>query len=256
MNICVLGAHNCESADSRFVCLLIDDILALDAGALTSSLSWQAQLRLKAILLTHQHYDHIRDIPAIAINHFFHNASISLFSAQSVHDALAAHMLNDETYPNFFEFPRTSPSVIFTALEPYRLEHIEGYTVLPVPVNHGAEAFGYQVTAPDGRVLFYTGDTGAGLSGCWEHITPQLLIIEVTAPNSHQAFAAESEHLTPAMLAEELSSFRGLKSYLPEIVVVHMNPQLEAEIAAEVTELAGQLNASITLAHEGMQIHV
>ena len=256
MNIRVLGAHNCESEDSRFVCLLIDDILALDAGALTSSLSWQSQLRLKAVLLTHQHYDHIRDIPSLAINHFFSHASFSIFSAQSVHDALATYMLNDQTYPNFFEFPAANPSVHFTAMEPYRAENIEGYIVLPVPVNHGATAFGYQITAPNGKTVFYTGDTGAGLSDCWEHISPQLLVIEVTAPSSYKDFATESSHLTPAMLAEELSDFRKLKSYLPEIVVVHMNPQLEAEIAREITELASQLNASITLAHEGMQIHV
>lgn len=256
MDIRVLGAHNCESKTSRFVCLLIDGVLALDAGALTSSLSWQAQRRIKAILLTHRHYDHIRDIPAIAINRFFHNASISIASSQSVLDTLAAHMLNDETYPNFFEFPETNPPVSFTMVEPYRPEQIEGYNVLPVPVNHGAAALGYQVTAPDGKALFYTGDTGAGLSDCWRHISPQLLIIEVTAPSSHRSFATDSEHLTPAMLAEELSDFRKLKDYLPEILVVHMTPQLEAEIAEELAELASHLNVSITLAHEGMRIHV
>jgi len=256
VDIRVLGAHNCESKTSRFACLLIDGVLALDAGALTSSLSWQAQRRLRAILLTHQHYDHIRDIPSIAINRFLHNASISIISSQSVRDTLATHMLNDETYPNFFEFPETNPSVSFTVVEPYRPEQVEGYTVVPVPVNHGATALGYQVTAHDGKMLFYTGDTGAGLSDCWKHISPQLLIIEVTAPSSHRSFATDSEHLTPAMLAEELSDFRQLKGYLPEIVVVHMIPQLEAEIAAEIAELASQLSASITLAHEGMQIQV
>jgi len=256
VKIRVLGAHNCESKTSRFVCLLIDGVLALDAGALTSSLSWQAQRRLKAILLTHRHYDHIRDIPAIAINRFFHNASIGIVSSQSVRDTLAAHMLNDETYPNFFEFPEINPPVTFTVVEPYRPEQIEGYTVLPIPVNHGAAALGYQVTAPDGKVLFYTGDTGAGLDDCWKHVSPQLLIIEATAPSSHRSFATDSEHLTPAMLAEELSGFRKLKGYLPEIVVVHMTPQLETEIAVEIAELASQLSASITLAHEGMQIQL
>ena len=66
----------------------------------------------------------------------------------------------------------------------------------------------------------------------------------------------QSEHLTPAMLAEELRSFQEINDYLPEVVVVHMNPQLEAEIAAEITEIANQLNASITPAHEGMQVHL
>ena len=70
MNIRLLGAHNCESPNSKMVSLLIDGAIALDAGALTSSLSFEAQRKLRAIFLTHQHYDHVRDIPAIAMNLF------------------------------------------------------------------------------------------------------------------------------------------------------------------------------------------
>ena len=65
MRIRVLGAHNCETRSTRLVTLLIDDILALDAGGLTSTLTVKAQKKLKGILLTHPHYDHIRDIPAL-----------------------------------------------------------------------------------------------------------------------------------------------------------------------------------------------
>ena len=256
MDIRVLGAHNCESADTRLVSLLIDDILALDAGALTSSLSWQSQQKLEAILITHQHYDHIRDIPSIAINHFFHNKSVDIITAQGVYDVLTDHVLNGKTYPNFFEFPAESPSLRFTAIEPYRSIQIAGYSVLSLPVNHGDMAFGYEVTAPDGKVLFYSGDTGAGLDDCWKHISPHLIIIEVTAPNSKQDYATESDHLTPAMLARELVSFRSLKNYLPEVLAVHMNPQVETEIAAEIKYVADQLDVSITLAREGMQVHL
>ncbi len=68
MRIKLLGAHNTESLETRMSGLVIDDVLALDAGGLTSSLTLAAQQELKAVLVTHQHYDHIRDIPALAIN--------------------------------------------------------------------------------------------------------------------------------------------------------------------------------------------
>ena len=69
MNIRILGAHNVESRTTRCISLLIDNTVAIDAGGLTSGLSISAQQRLKALLLTHQHYDHIRDIPDFDLEH-------------------------------------------------------------------------------------------------------------------------------------------------------------------------------------------
>lgn len=256
MNIKVLGAHNCESQDSKFICLLIDDILAIDAGGLTVSLSFPAQQRLKAILLTHQHYDHIKDIPALAMNLFLQGTSINIYSIQPVYDALSTHLLNRKLYPNFLEQPQKESTITFTIIEPLKTKQVEGYSILAIPVNHSVPTVGYQVTSSDGKVAFYTGDTGPGLTDCWQSVSPQLLITEVTAPNSYEEFAKESGHLTPSLLKQELVSFREIKGYLPQVVVVHMNPKLEKEIEAEVAAVAEALNNSITLAYEGMQLHL
>ena len=55
MNIRFLGVHNNESKDVRPACLLIDNFLAIDAGGLTSSLTFPEQLAIKALLVTHHH---------------------------------------------------------------------------------------------------------------------------------------------------------------------------------------------------------
>lgn len=254
MNIQILGAHNCESQNSRMVSLLIDDTLAIDAGGLTSSLSFQAQQKLKAILLTHPHYDHIRDIPAIAMNLFLRNSAIKIYSIKPVYDALATHLLNSELYPNFLEKPQGNPAIEFTSIKPLKIEQIEGYSVLATPVNHSDPAVGYQVTSPDGKGVFYTGDTGPGLTDCWKYVSPELLIIEVTAPNRYKEWAAQIGHLTPSLLEQELTSFRELKGYLPPVVLVHMNPALEKEIESEIATVAKALDNSIILAHEGMRL--
>jgi len=52
VKIKVLGAHNAESKHTRLTSLLIDDILAVDAGNLTSDLSFSEQGKIKAILLS------------------------------------------------------------------------------------------------------------------------------------------------------------------------------------------------------------
>ncbi|MFC1989194.1 MBL fold metallo-hydrolase [Chloroflexota bacterium] len=256
MDIKLLGAHNCESQDTKFVSLLIDDSLALDAGGLTSGLPLPAQQKLKAILLTHQHYDHIRDVPAIAMNFYLSGATINIYSTLPVYDILSSYLLDGKLYPNFLERPQGNPVIKFTVIEPHKTEQIEGYSILAVPVNHPVPTVGYQVTSSDGKVLFFTGDTGPGLADCWEHVSPQLLIIEVTAPDSYEAFGRESGHLTPGLLKQELTLFQKLKGYLPRIVLVHMNPFLEEEIEAEIAAVAEELNSPITMGYEGMELNL
>ncbi len=256
MNIKLLGAHNCESQNTKLVSLLIDDSLVLDAGGLTSSLSFVTQQNLKAILLTHQHYDHIRDVPAIAMNFYLSGATINIYSTLPVCDALTAHLLGGKLYPNFLERPQGNPTIKFTVIEPHKTEQIEGYSILAVPVNHSVPTVGYQIASPNGKVVFYTGDTGPGLADCWEQVSPHLLIIEVTTPNRYEEFGKETGHLTPSLLKQELAIFRELKGYLPQVVLVHMNPGLEEEIEAEIAVVARDLTNSVTLGYEGMQLHL
>jgi len=254
MNVQVLGAHNAESQNSKCTSLLIDDVLAIDAGGLTSSLSFEAQQKLKAILLTHHHYDHVRDIPAIGLNFYLHHSTINIYSIQPVYDAITTRLLDDYFYPNFLEQPQQNPAINFTIIQPYRKEQIEGYTILATEVNHSVPTVGYQVTSPEGRTVFYTGDTGPGLGDCWKHVAPQLLIIGVIGSNKYEEHAKKSGHLTPGLLKEELVAFREVKGYLPQVVTVHMSPTLEQEIAAEITQVAEALNHPIILGREGMQL--
>jgi len=256
MIIKILGAHNCESESTKLVSLLIDDCLAIDAGGLTSSLSWPSQLKLKAILLTHRHYDHIRDIPAVAMNFFLNESAINVYSIPTVYEALNTHLLNVELYPKFMEHPPGNPTINFNVIEPGKTEQVEGYSILALPVNHSVPTVGFQVASTDGKAIFYTADTGPGLSDCWKKISPQLLVVEVTAPNRYEDFAREAGHLTPSLLAQELNSFRELKDYIPQVIIVHMHPGLEREIGAEVASVAQALNASIKLAYEGMQLQL
>ena len=256
MNIKLLGAHNCESQNTKLISLLIDDCLVLDAGGLTSSLSFQAQKKIKAVLLTHHHYDHIRDVPALAMNFFLSGATINLYSTLPVYDALTAHLMDGKIYPNFMERPQTKPTVKFTVIEPHKAEQIEGYSILAVPVSHSVPSVGYQITSHNGKVVFYTGDTGPDLVECWKYVSPQLLVIEVTASNGYEQFGRESGHLTPSLLKQELIIFQEIKGYLPQVVAVHMSPGLEEEIKAEIAVVAKSLNNPITLGYEGMELQL
>ncbi len=251
MKIKFLGAHNTESRLTRMTSLVIDDILAIDAGGLTSSLSFGEQMGLKAVLLTHQHFDHIRDIPSLGMNLLLRQTSTDVYSIRPVCRALADNLINGQLYPSFLAQEK-SP-IRFHEIEPMVCFNIGDYEVLPLLVNHSVEAVGYQI-ACRGRSVFFTGDTGPGLAGLWRYIAPGLLVAEVTAPDRFNDFVREKGHLTPSLLGEELDSFKKARGYLPQVVTVHINPALEDEIRRELAVLAERLGASISAAFEGMEV--
>ncbi len=254
MEIRVLGAHNCESRDTRLVSLLIDQTLAIDAGSLTSSLSLAEQQHLKAVLITHHHFDHIRDLATLGMN-IYPGGTIELYALDSALSMVSSHLFTEEIYLDFRKRPSPErPTFKLCPLEPYKEVIIEGYALLPLPVSHNVPAVGYQITSRDNKCIFFSGDTGRNPSSLWQAISPQLLIIEVTMPNRLEMVATSSGHLCPRLLKEELGEFRKIRGYLPPIVTVHMAPQFEGEIREEVKRISGELEAKITLGYAGMKI--
>ena len=101
MKLKFLGAHNSESKNTRLVSFLIDDILAVDAGSLASELSFSEQKKIKAILLSHGHYDHIRGVPAYAFNNT--GKTTKIFATPQTLKFLSTHLIDGVIYPKFTE---------------------------------------------------------------------------------------------------------------------------------------------------------
>ena len=254
MEIRILGAHNCESADTKLTSLLVDRVLAVDAGSITGSLPFSAQRALKAICLTHQHFDHIRDLPMLGLN-LYAEGTVEVYGLESVLDVVSSCLFSDRIYLDFLTRPTLeNPTFRLCPVEPYREVMVHGYTVLPLPVNHGMSAIGYQITSRDQKSFFFTGDTARNATSLWQMVSAQLLIIEVTLPDSSKGLAMDASHLTPQLLKEELVELKRIKGLLPRVVTVHMNPELEIEIRDEVEQISQELGVEVTLGYQGMTI--
>ena len=254
MIIRFLGTHNAESRDTRLVSFLIDDVLAVDAGSLASELSFSEQENIKAILLSHGHYDHIRGVPSFAFNNSRYTTKI--FATAQTLEILSSHLVDGVIYPKFTHKASflEKPALELCPLEHYKPEDVEGYQVLAVPVNHPIGAVGFEITSKDGERIFYTGDTGSGLSSIWEYIYPNLLIVDVTFPDRFENAARDSGHLCPKMLKRELEEFRRVKGYVPQVILIHLSPKFEEEIKEEMEKVTQELRLSLGVACEGERI--
>jgi len=256
VEIQILGAHLAELRGARLTSLLVDGALAIDAGGLTSALSLAEQQKVETILLTHHHFDHTRDLVTLAANAgYYWRKQLMVYAPQYTLDVVTTCLLDGKIYANFFEYPsKEKPTLMLEAIEPYNRKTIADYDVLAVPVKHSVPAVGYQITSSDSKSLFYTSDTTVGISDCWQHVSPQLLITEVAGPNKYGDWLKKSGHFCAEFLKEELVQFRRLKDYLPRIIVIHIGNPYEKQIEEEVAQVAQELEADISLGHEDMKV--
>lgn len=256
MKIRILGGHNVETNNTGCNSILIDGVLAVDAGALTAKLSLKEQLNLKAVLLSHHHYDHIKDIPLLGMNFYMQEQTLEIYTFRHVYDILETHLFKDILYPDFTKQPPEKPALHLNIIEIGKVSQVSNYNVLPIKVNHSVPTVGYQIASLEGKKIFITSDTGPGLEECWAQISPNLLLIETTCPNKDEDFALRSGHLTPALLQKELESFLKIKAYLPQVILVHVNPLYEKDIKAEVSRVEKALDTKIRIGSEGMQLKI
>ncbi len=257
MEIKILGAHNVESATTKMTSLLVDGILAIDAGALTSGLSLSEQMRVNSVLVTHCHFDHIKDVAAIGLNSSYFQKTIKVYSQTTTLEAIADNLLNGLIYPQFMKIATPDqPPLEFCIIEQHKIEDIDGYKVQALPVEHTVPTVAYEISTGEGKSFLFSGDTGPGLSRCWDRVSPQLLIVDVTLPNRLQKQAIQTGHLTPQLLAEELNKFQDSKGYLPSVVLIHISPTFEDEIREESNQVSRDLGISITLSYEGMTLNL
>lgn len=246
MELRVVGCHGGETPRHRTSAFVIDGRLALDAGSLTSGLDLKAQMRLEAVLVSHAHLDHIRDLATIADNRCQAQAPpLVVAGITPTLAALKRHFFNNFIWPDFSKIPtRNGYTIRYVPLGLERPLEIAGYTVRAVRVSHSIDAAGFIVTGPGGSIA-YSGDTGP-TDRLWELLnrTPDLraLLLEVSFPNREQGLASVSGHHTPRTLALDLQKLSAPQD-LPTILY-HIKPVFQREVERECAKLRG-LNLEI-----------
>lgn len=239
MKLTVLGPHGGELPGCKSTCFLVDGRLSLDAGALTSTLPLEELLGVEDILLTHSHFDHVKDLPMVAdLLVGRRDRPVTVHSSTQCIEALKDNLFNNVLWPDFTAIPtRRSPVFKLRSFKAGARVKVGPYSVKSVPVSHPVESCGFVVS--DGTsTMAISGDTGP-TDKLWKVLnqTPDLdlLLVECSFPNELQALADISGHLTPQTLERELAEKFDRRGC--EVLLYHLKPAFVRQLEREVRHL-------------------
>jgi ribonuclease BN (tRNA processing enzyme) len=239
MRLKVLGAYGASDAEHNLTGYLLDDWLAVDAGTLTSKLSFAQQARIQAVFITHSHADHIRDLPHLIHNRFSQSSGpLTIFAARDVMDLLCRNVFNGLVWPDFSTLisPLTGkPAVQYRAVAPGKKISFNGVSLTAVHVDHQIPAAGV-IIEMNGQAITFTGDTGP-TEEIWkrtnkiEHVVA--IVTEASFPNDQQALADETAHLSPQTFGTELKKI----SVDAPVYASHRKIPFERDIESQIKNL-------------------
>jgi cAMP phosphodiesterase len=247
MELRVIGCHGGETPKHRTSSFVVDERLAIDAGALTSEMDLKAQFRLAACIVSHAHLDHIRDLATIADNRCQADCEPLIIAATRPTIAtLQKHFFNNKIWPDFSKiFTNAGPTIQFVELKHGKPTMVAGYEVVSIPVSHTIDSSGFVVRGTD-ATLGYSGDTGP-TDALWKALRAEknlkALLMEVSFPNREQKLATDSGHHTPRTLQRDLKKF-GKPQDLPTLLY-HIKPVFQGEVEQECARLKG-VNLTVT----------
>lgn len=233
MRLQVLGCSGGIASRLWTTALLIDDDLLIDAGTGVNDLSLEEMARLRHVVLTHSHLDHIACLPLL-LDSVFDRLPVPL----TVHGlpetlrALRQHIFNDVIWPDFARLPDPARPVLrYAELQPGEQLVLGNRTLTSIRVNHSVPAVGYRVDGERGSLVF-SGDTTTN-DGLWNVLNSQppfdMLIVEAAFSDADRELSIASRHYCPELLATDLRKL----VHRPRIYLTHPKPGDEDTIITE-----------------------
>lgn len=232
-------AESAASAGARqyLTSFLLNDTVALDAGSLGFYATPREQARVKHILLSHSHIDHVASLPLFVDNVYqAHADCVTFYGNEATLDSVRRDLFNDRIWPDFLRLSELqAPFLRLQLIRHGDTLDLDGLHIQVVDVDHQVPALGFIVGDAHAAAVFPC-DTGP-TEAIWDRAngTPHLkaVFLEAAFPNGLADLANVAKHLTPALFARELD-----KLHVPvDVFAVHLKPLFADEIACELFAL-------------------
>ncbi len=239
MELKVIGCHGGETPKHRTSAFVVDERIAIDAGSLTSGLDLKGQCALEAVLVSHAHLDHVRDLATLADNRSQNGApTLPIVGTKQTIAILKKHFFNNLLWPDFARIPtKRTPAIRYVEIGTGAPLDVASYSVRAVPVSHSIACCGF-IVGREGTSLAYSGDTGP-TERLWKALNAtsdlKALLMEVSFPNDEARLARLSGHHTPQTLASDLQKLERSRE-LPTLLY-HIKPSFQAKVERECARL-------------------
>jgi len=232
----VLGCSGGAAPGRNPSCYLLEGGVAVDAGALAAALTLDEQQQITDILLTHAHWDHVRDLPLTVINRTAATPTLRLHGLPETIATIRRHLMNGETWFRAFDLPSVeSPFVSAAPMLAGEVRDVGRYRVTAIAVPHTVPAISYLVDDGTCSVILSADTVGGGIFKSLPagHSPLKAVFLESSFPNRMRDFAVLTGHLTPQMLDEETRAL----PHGVEVIVTHLKPGFEIEMGREIADL-------------------
>ena len=231
-------AQGVATLEQRLTCFVIDDCVAVDAGSIAIALNAEQRSKVRDIIVTHPHMDHVASLP-IFIDDLYPSLQepMRIYATEEVIELLERDVFNWNVYPRFSDLKNDyGPVMEYIPIPigaPFQVAHLN---VVAVPVNHIVPTVGLVVSDGQTSVAF-SSDT-AETDEFWKIVNEMkgldALLIEASFPDRMAKLAHVSRHFTPASLGQELKK---LTHNGMDIMAVHLKPSYREEIIEQLNAL-------------------
>jgi cAMP phosphodiesterase len=251
LKVVLLPSNSTSNLELQYLTtFLVNGKVAVDGGSIGLALRPDEMRRIRHVIVTHTHSDHMATLPVFVAEVFtLLDGPITIYGLPETVKSLKEFVFNDKMWPDFQKIPLpdgSGPTIVFKTIEPGVEIAIEGLKVLPVPVNHIIPCVGLVIIDGDSSVAF-TSDTYR-TEKIWEAASgaPGLkaVFVDVSFPNELEQLAEVSKHYTPNSLALDLTMLKTKAA----VYAVHIKPTNRKQV---IEELAALKNHPVHVAEIG-----
>jgi len=212
--------------------------LAVDAGSLGLVGEPEDMARIREVILTHAHIDHIATLPMWIEALLSQNrAPVAVHGTEETIEQLREHFFNGVIFPDFEQLEEEDGRKLmeYRLVPTDRAFGLAGFSLEAVRAEHPIATHGYFVDDGESEVLFAS-DSGPNeqlWQACEGRPRLKAIVLEASFPDFMSNIAMGAGHLTPGLLAEELRR-------APEdvqVFITHMKPAYRDGITRAIQAL-------------------